>query len=369
MKAFLWILVFLMTGAPAWAARDKMTVKQLKDLLVSMQSGRKTDEEVSSRIKAIDLSEELTVAEKSNLMFASPGPLTSEQICVLEARSSILAPPSSDLPDLPAPDAATQKNILDKAFGVAAKIDRQIPGISASKTVAHYGHVNEFNRWGDRGGVKEGGIVKDEGDRSVLTRTSKYMENIEIDKGIEKVTGSSADPRLRHVSPWPEEGAKPALSLIMSKALESGNIHWLRWETINGTKIAVFSLVINKKNAPYTVDYCCFLSTNSLEVEWKPFKKTVGLHGELFIDPDTGIPLRIVLQAELSPTDYVEQDDTRVDYGTTAVDGKTYVVPVSSYTRSEVDAAGDSRSKGIITRMTLLVASYGNFRLTEAPKK
>jgi len=369
MKRLVWILLVLMMGTPAWAARDKITVQQLKDLLVSMQQGKKTDLEVSTRLREIDLSDELTATEKSNLMFASPGPLTSEQICVLEARSSMLAPPSSDIPDLPAPDSAAQKVILDKALSFATKNDQQISQLTATKAVAHYGHVNEFNRWGNYGGVQQGGIVKDRGDKAVLGLTSRYVDNIEIDKGIERVASSTADPRLRHVSPWSEDGAKPALSLIMNRAVESGNIRWLRWETINGTKAAVFSFAINKKNAPYVVDYCCFLDTKSLDVEWKPFKKTAGLHGEFFINPDSGTTLRMVIQAELSPSDFVEQEDTRVDYGSTAVDGKTYLVPVSSYTHSKVDAAGDSPSKGVITRTTLLVASYANYHSTETAKK
>jgi hypothetical protein len=369
MKRFLWILVVLMTGAPAWAASDKVTVQQLKDLLVSMKQGKKTDEEVSTRIKEIELSEELTATEKSNLMFASPGPLTSEQICVLEARNSMLAPPSSDLPDLPAPDDAAQKVILDRAIGFAAKNDQLISRLTASKAVAHYGHVNEFNRWGNYGGVQQGGIVRDRGDRTIMALTSKYVDTIEINQGKEKVSGSTIDPHLRHTSPWAEDGPKPALSSIMSKAVESGNVRWLRWETINGTKTAVFSFAMNKKGSPYVVDYCCFLTSNGFAFEWGPFKKTVGLHGEFFIEPDSGTTLRDVIQAELSPTDSVEQEDTRVDYGTATVDGKTYVVPVNSYTHSEVDAAGDSQAKGVILRETFLVASYANYHTAEAAKK
>jgi hypothetical protein len=372
MKRLGWILVLLMAASPALPDNNKSTkinVQQLKDLLVTMQQGKKTDFEVSTRLKEIELIEELTAAAKLKLLFLSPGPLTSEQICVLEARTSILAPPSSDLPDLPTPDAAEQKVILDKAISFAAKNDQQIPRLTAKKAVAHYGHLNEFNRWGNRGGAQQGGLVQDRGDSRIMSLTSRYMETVEIDQGVEKVTVSASDSYLRRISPMPEGGTRPALSLILRQADEGGKIRWLRWETINGIKTAVFSFAVDKRNALYVVDYCCFPTLRSIDVEWKPFKKTVGLHGELFIDPDTGTSLRIVMQADLSPTDYVEQEDTRIDYGQETIGGNMYVVPEGSFTQIYLDAAGDSPTKGNVMRRTILVAGYSNYLLAGAAKK
>jgi hypothetical protein len=121
MKRLTWILVLVLTAAPAWAANKKITVQELKDLLVSSQQARQTDVVVADKLMEIDLSEELTAALASDLLFASPGPLTSEQINVMEVRSSMLAPPPSDLPNLPAPDAAAQKAILEKPLISRAK--------------------------------------------------------------------------------------------------------------------------------------------------------------------------------------------------------------------------------------------------------
>jgi len=367
MKRLGWILVLLMLAVPAWAADYKITVQQLKDMLVTLNLGKKTDYEVSSRLKEIDLSEELTAAVKSDLMFASPGPLTSEQICVLEARSSMLAPPSSDLPSDAAPDAAAQRAILDKAIEFAAKNDQQIPRLTAVKVVAHYGHINTFNRW--RGNaVEQGGIRRDQGDGRIMSLTSRYTETVEIDQGIEKVTASKADIRLTRVSPIAENSTRPALSLILRKANEGGNIHWLRWETINGAKTAVFSYEVDKKNVLYSVDYCCFPTRNTIDTDWEPFKKTVGLRGEFFVDPDTGTTLRLVMQAELASTDFVEQEDTRIDYGKETIGGNIYIVPEGSFTHIETDVGGDSVN-GFILRRTLLVAGYANFSLAGAAHK
>jgi len=347
-----------MMAAPAWAAK-KITVQQLKDLLVSSQQAKKGDEDVATQLKQVELSEELTAAVKSDLLFASPGPLTSEQICVLEARSAMLAPPPSDLPGLPSPDAAAQRAILDKAIDFAAKSNQQSPHMTASKMISRYGHLNAF---GDP-------VRRGMSDQSIMSLTSKYTETVDINQGIEKVSASGVDPHLRRISPTSESSTRPALSLILRQADEGGNIHWLRWETILGARAAVFSFAVDKSKSLYGVDYCCFLTPGQVGgTDWKPFKKAVGLHGEFFIDPDTGKTLRIVIQAEFAPTDFVDREDTRIDFGAVIIGGNTYIVPVGSFTHTEVISSGDSFNK-FSTSRTLLVASYINYRLAGTAHK
>src|SRR6202034_1042275 len=49
---------------------------------------------------------------------------------------------------------------------------------------------------------------------------------------------------------------------------------------------------------------------------WKNFKVSdLPYHGEIFIDPETGIVVRLNTEAEFKPSDVVHQEDTRVDYG------------------------------------------------------
>ena len=47
--------------------------------------------------------------------------------------------------------------------------------------------------------------------------------------------------------------------------------------------------------------------------EWS-FKKTVGYHGEVFIDPEDGTIARVITYAELKPTDYVHLEAVRTDF-------------------------------------------------------
>jgi hypothetical protein len=232
--------------------------------------------------------------------------------------------------------------------------------MTASRTTSRIAHKPDFKNATGRHGY---------GDQSILSLTSKYTEIVEIDHGIEKVPVSALDPRLRRISPTSESGARPDLSPILRQAAEDGSIHWLRWETVSGVKTAVFSFSADKGKSPYAVDYCCFQTLGQVgSYDWKPFKKIVGLHGELFIDPDSGTIVRLIAQAELKPTDFVQLEDARIDYGMVTIDGHDYLVPVDSFTHTEVLSSGDS-NQGYLMRRTFLVAGYGNYRLAGAAQK
>ena len=92
-----------------------------------MQQEKKSDADVSTALKQIQLTEELTRNVMNSLVSYVPGPLSTEQIYVLEARSAVLAPPSSDIPTTPAPDAPGQKAILEKDRGLHHQDWRNCP--------------------------------------------------------------------------------------------------------------------------------------------------------------------------------------------------------------------------------------------------
>ena len=105
MKRFIWLFLLLTFAVPSWAAK-RITVGQLEDLLHSLQQAKKTDAEVADELRQIELSEELTRGTMNSLIGFVAGPLSTEQIYVLEARSADLVPPARDLPSTAAPNAA-----------------------------------------------------------------------------------------------------------------------------------------------------------------------------------------------------------------------------------------------------------------------
>ncbi len=156
MKRLGCILALIFIAVPAWPAK-KITVGELTDMLKSMSEQKKGDLEVANALKQVQLSEELTRSAMNSLANYAPGPLTTEQIYVLEASSAVLAPPATDIPSTPAPDAAAQKALLDKANDYAAKTYAQLPAMSATKTTVRFQDNVEApgSNSGMQGGAKE----------------------------------------------------------------------------------------------------------------------------------------------------------------------------------------------------------------------
>ena len=181
----------------------------------------------------------------------------------------------------------------------------------------------------------------------------------------------------------------PSLNAVFQEAQSASDIKWLRWEIINGKQAAVFTFEVPKKKAHMPVDVCCFpdvqqagtvsftsaatagmtggsggargnLQTNTT---YHPYKTNVAYHGQFFIEPDSGIIVRMITQPEFKPTDVVHQEDTRIDYGPVSVSGKAMVLPVKAVIDTEVVPNGDSGSAGrYTTRMTLFTSEYKDYK-------
>jgi hypothetical protein len=374
MKRLGWILVLLMAASPAWAAR-KVTVKQLKDLLISMQQSNKTDEEVDNQLKEIELNEELTRSAANSLKSYLPGPHSSLRIELLKDQSAFLAPPATDLPATPAPDAAAQQAILTKAADFASRVYVQNPHLSVTKpTLRFEDHVITT----DSIGFHNNNMLL-----SPILLVDNQVVQVETDKGVEQAAESRAKTKWGENGEISEGDPGTNLSAIFLEASSSGKIGWLRWQMIDGRQTAVFSFAVDKEKSHFDVSYCCFpkttTATNVASVSlvmtvgsiqsvstWEPFKKVVGYHGELFISPETGLVVRIITRAEMKPTDLVLREDRRIDYGSVLVAGKVYQLPRDSITAMEAVPNGDNDNATHTTRHTLFYASYQNYKLAGA---
>jgi hypothetical protein len=388
MKRFTVILLLLVLAAPAWSAvNKKVTVQQLKDLLTSLEVEKKSDAAVAAELKQLELTEELTPSAMQSLAAYIAGPLSTEQIYVLEARSAVLAPPATDLPATAPLDAAAQQALLAKASDYVAKTYSQLPHLTATRMTARFqdgvAAVHTFT------GMNHG--LGEDSDplwqtssldvRLVNTRTTA----VESVNGIEKPAGKDTTqwgPNNMTAS----VGTPLALSTILQEAVASGNPKWLRWELVNGKQTAVFAFNVEKKKTKFAVSYCCFPDTDTAGVmstgggvgpsagnggtgtlqtisEWKPFKANTGYHGELFIDPDLGVVIRTITQADFKPTDFVHSEAIRTDYAPMSIGGKTLIVRIRSFTLAEVVPNGDSFAATYAVRRSFITQNYKDYAL------
>jgi hypothetical protein len=321
-----------------------------------------------------------------------PGPLTTEQIYVLEARSATLPPPAADLPTAAAPDAATQKAILDKSADYVSKTYEQLPQISATKTTLRF--QDNVEAAAPSSGMQGGATDVSTG--SGFVSAFQFIHYINsTDSHIESEHGAEKLPSEKDKTPWGSnrmiaiQEPDPSLGTVYQEAQTAGTLKWLRWESLVGKQVAVYSFDVPKKKAHFAVNVCCFPDVSQAGVasfqssslasaqggaggakgnfqtstSWHNYKANVPYHGELFIDPDTGTVLRMITEAELKPSDVVHQEDTRVDYGPVKVGEKTLVLPIKTVIDTEVVPNGDSGSAGrYSTRRTLFASEYKDYQ-------
>jgi hypothetical protein len=394
MKRFGCILMLILMALPAWPAK-KVTVAELTALLKSLQEQRKSDEDIALALKQLQLSEQLTRDVMNSLSGYAPGPQTTEQIYVLEAGSAVLAPPSADVPSTPSLDAAAQKALMDKTNDYVAKTYSQVPAYTATKTTARFQDNVEAPQ-------SSSGMVGSAKDASVgasfSSSPAQYIRyigatesHIEASNGVEKPPVKEKGARWGANGQIALFGQEPNLPAVLREAQDSGGLTWVRWENVNGKPAAVFSFAVQKKKSHYAVDYCCFpdvtqagmasFSSAALAgaqggggggakgnfqtaTDWHDFKVNgLPYHGQLFIDPDSGIVVRMITIAEFKNSDVVYQEDQRIDYGPVTMGDKSLVLPVRKIVNTEVVPTGESGSAGkYTTRRTLLTSEYKDFQ-------
>ena len=385
MKRYCLVVALMLMAMPAWGEK-KITVQQLKEMLVKMHQENKTDDEVATALKSVELSEQLTRTTMNSLMNYVPDKSATEQIYVLELKSATLPPPADDLPTAAAPDAATQKAMLDKAEEYAAKTYGAMPRLTATRTMLRFqDHVEPTPAAsGLQNGAADG---RPNPNQMGPSQIAHYINS--TDAQVEFVNGAEKNPLPQDKGPWGANrmiallGPSPALSTVFEEAQKAGKIRFLRWELVNGHQAAVFAFNVDKKNTHYLVNDCCFpdveTTTNAYHssatmasggltadnmattVEWKFYKATVPYHGEIFISPETGIVVRLITQADFKSSDLVRQDDERIDYAPALVGDKTLVVPVRTVINAEDIPSGDAGAGSFDLRHTMFSAEYKDF--------
>ena len=380
MKRFGWLLVLMLVASPGWAAK-KITVQQLKDLLTSMQAAKKSDADTAAALKDVELSEELTTPMMDSFSGLVPGQLTTEQLYILEIRSAILPAPAADIPTAPAPDAAAQKAILDKVFDYSTKTYAQLPAVSATKVT---------RRFQDNPQMSQGSLGA-HSTATVAPPTSPIRYSGSNDYPVVFKSGVEENPLANDKTHWGDNGMiallgqQPVLSTVLEEAQAGGKINFVRWETVYGHQAAVFSFAVDKKKTHYAVNYCCFPeSTDAADQDmnmrgtngpggnsqgnyrsnsnWKPVKAIVPYHGEIFVDPATGIVVRLITQADFKGSELVRQEDQRIDYAVETVGGKSLVLPARSIVDTTELPWGDSIQGRLALRHTLFTSTYKDYQ-------
>lgn len=379
-----WILAAVLIVPMGEPDKDGRTIAELEQLLRSYQAANRSDHELATELKDFHLGEQLTQGEVSRITSMIPGPLSTEQIYVLQGRTAWLAPPPSDLPAPAPPDSAAQQQILNRVVEYINGTYLQIPQVWGHKS------ISRFQDGPGNMQIVDSGATTRMAENSVrmFDTSTPYMRFIESHEvALENLRGVEERVSPPEKITWgpngriSEGGPVPPLNSIVIDGVLGGKLAWARWEAVDGKNAAVFSFSVEKKKSRYKVEYCCFPSTESVgtmnnlmddvnfqtATHWKPFKSTTGYHGELFVDAESGVVLRLTSHAELKPSDFVHQEDLRIDYVPVKLGEKTFFLPGTMYQWTEVVPFGDSFARRFAVRHTLLTSTYKDYGVAAVP--
>lgn len=349
--------IVLFTLLPLAKALEPITADQLERLLA--QSHSLSDADLAARLSSLELTERFSSARVEHWRTSLAGPRSQRALIALADRSEFLAPPASEIPGAPAPSFAEQRRIMGLAAAYVTKTIPQLPHFYATRAITHFeGDPAE------EGGAASAGAVAVHASR-ITRNIVQYRDGQEVVAPLTEVSAQSGTPD-EGLRTWGVFG--PILSLVLLDAAQN-QLSWERWEQgPMDAPVAVFRFSVPRDHSHYQVSYCCTLSDYGMQNH--PFEKMAGYHGEMAIDPASGAILRLVLRADLEPSDPISRADLAVDYGSVMLGGVEYNCPLHSVSisvaptiRSIPDGEGSVRHAMGAPQLLLNHADFAGYHL------
>jgi len=359
-----WAVLALSLGIALPVLAERVSVEKLESILAKSQGASDTD--LAAELSGLQLTERFSSARIAHWQATLPGARSQRALLGLADRSAFLAPPSSEIPATPAPDLAEQRRIMGLAASYVSQAIPQLPRFYASRNITHFEDLP--------GTVRDSAL--DQSDSLHAVRISheivQYRDGQEIAQaGAAKTQlNRSGDQGLRA---WGSFG--PILSLVLLDAAQN-KLAWSHWERPYNEKdpntpLAVFQYSVPKDRSNYEVRYCCVAESYGLESHL--FSQMSAYHGEIAVDPTTGIIARLTIQAELGPDDPISRAAMAVEYGPVELGGAAYTCPVRSISlsvaktlRNVQDAGGHSWVAMGPPQMLLNHADFNQYHLFRA---
>ena len=255
-KALAWLLVLAIVAFPAFAS-ERVTVQQLAQAVADLHG--KADREVAQRLTVLELTERLTRQRFEQMKAALPGDKSRQALLALTDASAFLDLPVADTLHDPAPDSATQGQIVSRAADFVVATISRMPDFFASRTTTRF-QDSEVSEAAKSASVKGygGSFISSDGGfflKDKNTDTVTFRNGREVAESVTKKKSGSSVTVSSGLANWGIFG--PLLGVVMADVMR-GKIGWGHWEQGPQGKLAVFRYAVPKDRSNYTVRYCCF---------------------------------------------------------------------------------------------------------------
>lgn len=372
MRTWMIVVALLAAAFPASAAR-RVTITELQQFLTAQYAAHKSDAFIAGHLGEMELSEQLTGPTLDRITAnLKPGKKAAQALQLLADKSAFLEPPAGEIPNKAAPDIPEQVRLFRGAVDFASVTLEKLPDFLATRTTYSFDdaviHVitTEYNKTD----VVGGGVLNETGEfrRQIAFRAGAEV-NVDVAAGQSKVENPGGTPL--GLTTFGEFG--PLLGIIMADSAK-GQVSWSHWEETRAGLAAVFKFSVPQEASHYTVDFCCVFSVpfldssdakqNGVDSDMPtPFHATLGYHGFIYLDSETGAVLRMTVEADLHGDEPMSRLGAWVEYGPVEIGEKSYLCPVRS-TAFTVLHAGPRGEPGLTRLNEVTFTNYHRFGST-----
>jgi hypothetical protein len=228
---------------------------------------------------------------------------------LLVAVSAVLRAQSDALPAAP-PDAGQQQALLARIKQSAMRFQGQLPDFICTKLTT---------RWEDSSGAGKKWRLRDS-----LEETVFFSQTGRTATQLLKMNGKPTNRTHGNVGGVVEDGVvrDAIVPASIFGPLANGQFAWLRWDTLDGRRMAVFAFKVPPLFKNYPDGKRGYM---------------IGFHGLVYGAADDGTVMRLEVHVD-GPAGYPFQESGwDIDYGTVSIAGRELLLPVKAVARYRVD--------------------------------
>jgi hypothetical protein len=315
----------------AAAAQTTLNVEQLARFIKSSIQLKHSDRQVAAYLAKCRMTERLDDRTVEELQGYGAGPRTLEALRQLRDASrelpagAPLAPPPKPVP-IPPPSPEEQARIIEEVRENALNYTRNLPDFICTQVTRRLVDPSGLELWQTM---------------DTLTARLSYFEQRE-DYKLVLVNNRVTDQSYDSLGGATSTGEFGSMLRELFEPRSRAEFKWARWATLRGRRAYVFAYRVAQPNSQWRISY-----ERRMDI-------IAGYRGEVFVDRDTGMVLRVTLDAENVPPSFpVQQARTVLDYDFSAIGERDYLLPL----RAEVRM----RSDRLLTRNDVEFRMYRKF--------
>jgi len=307
-------LAAMALGVAVWAAAQPATVADVVTLVKAGIARKHADGSMARALGKLELSDRLENRVVEELESLGAGPKTVEALVNLRDRSAGMPPanpqPAFDSP--PIPNAGEQNAALNSAARAAVQYLTNLPDFICEEDVHRFEDLGNTGRWREKDLLE----IK----LTFFDRLENYrlvaVDHRPARAGLEALRGAHS------------EGEFGSILFDIFRKGSHTHFFWDHWTTLRKHPAHVFRFRILRGNSMYKITWGSSPEASDAE------STTVGEHGNIYVDRESGQILRVDQVADSIPEDFpVTAASTLLDYDFVSVGGRQFLLPLHAEVR------------------------------------